>query len=61
LRKLCARRLAREQGYLKAHRAQQFCGLRGNADVVCPELPSAMVFDPRNGFQLDDNEIPVSH
>jgi hypothetical protein len=20
-----------------------------------------MVFDPRNGFQLDDNEIPLSH
>jgi len=28
----------REQGYLKAYRGAQYCGLRGNADVVCPEL-----------------------
>jgi hypothetical protein len=30
--------------------------------VVC-EVPAKqqLVFDPRNGFQLDDNEIPVSH
>ena len=30
----------RENGYLKSHRGQQFCGLHGNADVICPELPS---------------------
>jgi hypothetical protein len=30
--------------------------------VVCENTgEAAMVFDPRNGFQLDDNEIPVSH
>lgn len=34
------RDLLREQGFLKAHRGQQFCGLSGNADVVCPELPT---------------------
>jgi hypothetical protein len=25
------------------------------------DCKAAMVFDPRNGFQLDDNEIPLSH
>ena len=29
----------REEGYLKAYRGAQYCGLRGNADVVCPETP----------------------
>ena len=30
----------REAGFLKAFRGQQYCGAAGNADVVCPELPS---------------------
>ena len=30
----------REVGFLKAFRGQQYCGAAGNADVVCPELPS---------------------
>lgn len=30
----------REAGFLKAFRGQQYCGAVGNADVVCPELPS---------------------
>lgn len=34
------RNLLRENGYNQAHRGQQFCGLNGNADVVCPELPA---------------------
>lgn len=33
------RDVLREHGYCKAHRGQQYSGLRGNADVVCPELP----------------------
>ncbi len=30
----------REAGFLKSFRGQQYCGAAGNADVVCPELPS---------------------
>jgi hypothetical protein len=30
----------REAGFLKAFRGQQYCGAAGNADVVCPELPT---------------------
>lgn len=30
----------REAGFLKAYRGQQYCGSAGDADVVCPELPS---------------------
>ena len=30
----------REAGFLKAYRGQQYCGAAGDADVVCPELPS---------------------
>jgi len=30
----------REAGFLKAFRGQQYCGSAGNADVVCPELPT---------------------
>lgn len=30
----------REAGFLKAFRGQQYCGAAGDADVVCPELPS---------------------
>ena len=30
----------REAGFCKAFRGQQYCGAAGNADVVCPELPS---------------------
>lgn len=29
----------REQGYASAHRAQQYCGAAGDADVKCDELP----------------------
>lgn len=32
--------MLREAGFLKAFRGQQYCGAAGNADVVCPELPS---------------------
>jgi hypothetical protein len=42
----------REQGYLKAYRGAQYCGLRGNADVVCPELPS-LHFEVKRGERLD--------
>ena len=35
------RDVLRAMGFLKAHRGQQFCGLKGNADVVCPEIPWA--------------------
>ena len=42
----------REQGYLKAYRGAQYCGLRGNADVVCPELPSVH-FEVKRGERLD--------
>ena len=41
-----------EQGYLKAHRGQQYCGLRGNADVVCPELP-LLHFEVKRAERLD--------
>jgi hypothetical protein len=34
------RDMLREAGFLKAFRGQQYCGAAGNADVVCPELPS---------------------
>lgn len=34
------RDVLREAGFLKAFRGQQYCGAAGNADVVCPELPS---------------------
>ena len=27
----------REQGYLKAYRGAQYCGLRGNADAWCAQ------------------------
>jgi Holliday junction resolvase len=30
----------REAGFLKAFRGQQYCGAAGDADVVCPELPT---------------------
>jgi uncharacterized protein YqcC (DUF446 family) len=30
----------REAGFLKAYRGQQYCGSAGDADVVCPELPT---------------------
>ena len=30
----------REAGFLRAFRGQQYCGAAGNADVVCPELPT---------------------
>jgi hypothetical protein len=30
----------REAGFLKSFRGQQYCGAAGNADVVCPELPT---------------------
>lgn len=30
----------REAGFLKSYRGQQYCGTEGNADVVCPELPT---------------------
>ena len=35
----------------------------GKAGIVVCEIPgeAAMVFDSRDGFQLDDNEIPFSH
>lgn len=34
------RDVLRAAGFLKSHRGQQFCGLGGAADVVCPELPT---------------------
>jgi hypothetical protein len=42
----------REQGYLKSYRGAQYCGLRGNADVVCPELAS-LHFEVKRGERLD--------
>jgi Holliday junction resolvase len=30
----------REAGFLNAVRGQQYCGAAGDADVVCPELPT---------------------
>ena len=42
----------REQGYLKAHRGQQFCGLQCNADVVCPETPD-LHYEVKRGERID--------
>jgi hypothetical protein len=42
----------REQGYLKAYRGAQFCGLRSNADVVCPETP-LIHYEVKRGERLD--------
>jgi hypothetical protein len=42
----------REQGFLMAHRGQQFCGLRGNADVICPETPQ-IHYEVKRGERLD--------
>jgi len=42
----------RAQGYLKAFRGQQFCGLQGNADVVCPETPE-IHYEVKRGERLD--------
>jgi Holliday junction resolvase len=33
------RDVLREEGFLKAYRGQQFCGIGDAPDVVCPELP----------------------
>jgi hypothetical protein len=30
----------RDAGFLKSYRGQQYCGASGDADVVCPELPT---------------------
>jgi hypothetical protein len=42
----------REQGYLKAYRGAQYCGLRGNPDVVCPETP-LIHYEVKRGERLD--------
>jgi hypothetical protein len=42
----------REQGYLKAYRGAQYCGLRGNADVVCPETPD-LHYEVKRGERID--------
>ena len=42
----------REQGYLKAYRGAQYCGLLGNADVVCPETPE-IHYEVKRGERLD--------
>jgi hypothetical protein len=42
----------RAPGYLKAFRGQQFCGLQGNADVVCPETPE-IHYEVKRGERLD--------
>jgi hypothetical protein len=37
------------------------CECRDNHGEHRWAVKNAMVFDPRNGFWLDDNEVPVSH
>ena len=42
----------REQGLSQSASRQQFCGLRGNADVVCPETPE-IHYEVKRGERID--------
>ena len=42
----------REHGFLRAYRGQQFYGLQGNADVVCPETPK-IHYEVKRGERID--------